>query len=49
MVSLTYNQPTDFLSYWNATLDELSETPLAQESTEMPLSLQIFVRPTEFT
>ena len=37
MVSLTYNQPTDFVSYWNATLDELSETPLAQESTEIPL------------
>ena len=37
MVSLTHNQPPDFMSYWNATLDELSETPVSQETSEVQL------------
>ena len=37
MVSLTYNQPPDFMSYWNAALDELSETPVSQETSEVQL------------
>ena len=37
MVSLTYNQPPDVMSYWNAALDELSETPVSQETSEVQL------------
>ena len=37
MVSLTHNQPPDFMSYWNAALDELAETPVSQETSEVQL------------
>ena len=37
MVSLTHNQPLDFMSYWKAALDELSETPVSQETSEVQL------------
>ena len=37
MVSLTHNQPPDFMSYWNAALDELAETPVSQETSEVQI------------